>query len=184
MKNTALLLIDLQNDYFEGGKWQLEGTAAAAQQAAKLLALFRQTEQPVIHVRHEFLEEDAPFFSAGSQGAQIHASVAPATGEAIVLKHQINSFKQTELKQILEQQKIEKLVIAGAMSHICIDAAVRAAADYGFDVTVAEDACATLDVEYNGQSVAAARVHTAFMAALDFGYAQVISTDQVLAQLT
>ncbi|MEH6627960.1 MAG: cysteine hydrolase family protein [Motiliproteus sp.] len=183
MKKTALLLIDLQNDYFQGGKWQLNGTEAATQQAAKLLALFRHTEQPVIHVRHEFLDKDAAFFTANSEGAKIHSLVSPIEGETVVLKHQINSFQHTELKQILDQQQIEKLIVAGAMSHICIDAAVRAASDYGYEVSVAQDACATLDLEFNGQSVPAAQVHAAFMAALAFGYAEVIDTEELLTQL-
>lgn len=183
MAKTALLLIDFQNDYFQGGKWQLDGTEAAAEQGAKLLAAFREKNLPVIHVRHEFPTDDAPFFLPGSEGAQIHASVAPLKDEPVVLKQQINCFRDTELKQLVDELGIEHLLIVGAMSHMCIDAGARAAADFGYQVSVAHDACATLDQTFADKTVAAADVHNAYMAALNFAYARVASTDELLADL-
>ena len=76
--------------------------------------------------------------------------------------------------------KVGKLVIAGAMSHMCIDAVTRAAVDFGYECNVAHDACATLDLEFNGETVPAKHVHNAFMAALSFGYSHVDSTDNLL----
>lgn len=183
MSITALLLIDFQNDYFEGGKWQLSGTEAAAEKGAQLLAIFREKKFPVVHIRHEFPSDDAPFFSPGSEGAQIHPSVAALEGEPVVTKSQINSFRDTNLKEILDNAKVENLVIAGAMSHMCIDAATRASNDYGYQCAVAHDACATLDIEFNGVTVAAKDVHAASMAALGFAYATIASTDEILADL-
>ncbi len=183
MATTALLLIDLQNDYFTGGKWQLVGTEAAADKAATLLAKFRQNNQPVVHVRHEFPTDEAPFFLPGSEGAAIHPSVAPQGEEPVILKQQINSFRDTNLHDVLQSQKVEKLVVVGAMSHMCIDAVVRAAVDLGYDVTVAEDACATLALEFNGRTIPAADVHAAYMSALSFGYAEVTTTAAVLEGL-
>lgn len=104
MANTALLLIDFQNDYFptyEGAKWALSGTEAAASNAQNLLAKFREKQLPVIHVRHEFPTEEAPFFLPNSDGAKIHHSLAPIDGEPVVLKQQINSFRDTDLKRYL-----------------------------------------------------------------------------------
>ncbi len=183
MANTALLLIDFQNDYFQGGKWQLVGTEAAAKQGAKLLAAFREKALPVVHVRHEFPTNDAPFFLPGSEGAQIHSSVAPQAGEPVVMKQQINCFRDTELKQLLDEQGIEHLVIVGAMSHMCIDAGVRAAADFGYQVSVAHDACATLDLTFEDKTVPAADVHKAYMSALSFAYGRVASADELLTDL-
>lgn len=183
--NTALLLIDIQNDYFpsfEGAKWALSGTELAAENAAQLLSLFRDKSLPVIHVRHEFPTQEAPFFTPNSDGAKIHSSVAPIDGEPVVLKSEINSFKGTELDAVLKQKGVERLVIVGAMSHMCIDAVVRAAADLGYECHLAHDACATLDLEFNGTTVPAHLVHATFMAALDFGYCNVDST-QSLSQL-
>ncbi|WP_372741928.1 cysteine hydrolase family protein [Neptunomonas sp.] len=180
MTHTALLLIDIQNDYFSKGKLPLSGTEKAAEQAAKLLATFRQQGLPVVHVRHEFLTDDAPFFSKGSEGAKIHHSVTPIEGEPVVLKHKPNSFLNTDLEEILNKLKVQNLIVVGAMSHMCIDAGVRAAADLGFTVSVAHDACATRDLEFNGVTVPAAQVHAAFMAALGSLYASVNSTQELL----
>ncbi|HBF45921.1 MAG TPA: cysteine hydrolase family protein [Psychromonas sp.] len=183
---TALLLIDFQNDYFptySGAKNPLVGTEAAAEQGAKLLAAFRQQGLPVVHVRHEFPTDEAPFFLPGSDGAQIHSSVAAQAGESVILKHQINSFRDTDLKKVLDDAGITKLVIVGAMTHMCIDAVTRAAEDFGYECAVAHDACATLDLEFNGMTVPAAQVHAAFMSALSFAYAKVASADDVIAEL-
>ena len=183
MSDTALLIVDFQNDYFPtfpGAKWPLDNTEAAAANAAKLLAAFRAQGLPVFHIRHEFASTDAPFFQPGSEGAQIHASMAPFEGEAVILKHHVNSFLGTDLQAQLQQRGIKRLFIVGAMSHMCIDAATRAAADLGYECHLAHDACATLAMEWGGIKVPAAQVHAAFMAALQFGYAQVQSTDELL----
>lgn len=99
----------------------------------------------------------------------------------MVLKHFVNSFRETELEAILDQHDIEQLVVVGSMSHMCIDGVTRAAADLGYGVTVIHDACATRDLEFNGVVVPAAQVHAAFMSSLGFAYASVVSTDEFLA---
>lgn len=180
--STALILVDLQNDYFPGGKWMLEGTELAVAKAASLLAHFRSQKLPIFHIRHEFPTADAPFFVPGSSGAEIHPAVAPQPGEPVILKTEINGFKDTDLKQQLDQQGIQNLVICGAMSHICIDALTRAASDFGFQCSVVSDACATLSVEFDGVAVPAATVHAAFMAALQFGYAEVVNAADLIAR--
>lgn len=180
MTKRALILVDVQNDYFPGGKWTLSGIDAAARNAARLLAAARAAGDLIVHIRHESLKPDAPFFVAGSDGAQIHAGVQPRDGEIVVLKNFINAFRKTELKDILDRNDVSKVVICGAMSHFCIDAATRAAADFGYAVTLIHDACATRDLEFNGTTIPAAQVHAAFMAALSQGYATALSTDEFL----
>ncbi|MFJ3447263.1 cysteine hydrolase family protein [Pseudomonas sichuanensis] len=180
MNKQALIIIDIQNDYFPGGKWTLDGAEAAADNAARLLDAARKRGDLVVHVRHEFESSDAPFFTPGSAGARIHHKVEPANNEAVVLKHKVNSFRDTNLKALLDQHDVKALTIAGSMSHMCVDAATRAAADYGYDVTVAHDACATLPLAFDGKQVPAAEVHASAMAALAFAYAKVVSTDELL----
>lgn len=180
MAKQALILVDIQNDYFPSGKWPLVGIEAAADQAAKVLAAFRERADLVVHVRHEFDSADAPFFAPGSEGAKIHGKVASLPGEPVVLKHFVNAFRDTDLKAILDQHGVESLVVVGHMSHMCVDGAVRAAADFGYPVTVLHDACATLDLEFNGVKVPAAQVHAAYMASLAFAYADVVSTAEYL----
>lgn len=181
--NTVLLCVDLQNDYFEGGKFTLSETVAAANNAARLIKAFRDEKMPVVHVRHEFLTKPAPFFAPASEGADIHVSVEPVGDERVITKNNANSFRETDLLAQLKELEATKLVIVGAMSHFCVDATIRAAFDLGFDCTLAHDACATRDLEFNGVAVTAAQVQAAFMAALAMGYGEIISTDDVIAQL-
>jgi len=180
MSKRALLIIDIQNDYFPGGKWTLSGIDAAVDNAARVLAAARERGERVVHVRHEFPDEGAPFFSAGSQGAQIHERVSPIQGEDVILKHQVNAFRDTGLAELLERNGVEELVIVGAMSHMCIDAAARAASDLGYHVTVVHDACASRDLEFGESVVPAEQVHAAYMSALGFAYAKTVSTAELL----
>jgi nicotinamidase-related amidase len=181
MPKRALVLIDVQNDYFPGGKWPLSGIESAADNAARLLAAARAAGDLVVHVRHEFPNSDAPFFTPGSEGAMIHTRVRGQRGEPVVLKHHVNSFRETDLKAILDRHGVEEVVICGAMSHMCVDAGVRAASDLGYKCVVVHDACATHDQEFAGTVVPAAEVHAAFMAALGFGYARLVSTQEYVA---
>lgn len=181
--DTALLLIDFQNDYFPGGKWELDNIDNAAANGAKLLAAFRQQGLPVIHVYHEFESADAPFFLAASEGAKIHPTFTPQTGEPVILKHAANSFKNTSLQADLDSLGIKNLIVVGAMSNICIDAGVRAAADIGYNVSVAQDACTTRDQVFNGVTVPAQQTHAAFMASLSFAYARVEETEILLHEI-
>ncbi|ACK50862.1 isochorismatase hydrolase [Methylocella silvestris BL2] len=181
MAKRALIVVDLQNDYFRDGKFPLIGIEAAARNAARVLAAARAAGDLVVHIRHEFASAGAPFFEPGSAGAQIHESVLNEQGETVIVKNHINSFRETGLKAALERAGVEEIVIIGAMSHMCVDAVTRAANDFGYKVTVVHDACATRDLEFNGVRVEAAKVHAAFMAALGFAYAATPSTDAYLA---
>ncbi|MEO1189829.1 MAG: cysteine hydrolase family protein [Pseudomonadota bacterium] len=181
MTAQALVVIDIQNDYFPGGKWTLHEANKAAENAARLIKNARDTGGIVIHVRHEFLSEDAPFFTPNSDGAKIHDSVLPVGGEDVVLKHKVNAFQDTNLKSILDAKGVKDVTFVGSMSHMCIDAATRAASDFGYNVTVVEDACASRDLEFNGKVVPATEVHAAYMSALGFAYANVTTTDDYLS---
>jgi nicotinamidase-related amidase len=173
---AALLLVDIQNDYFAGGKMALENMDAAAANAARLLAAFRARQAPVFHVRHLSVRPGATFFVPGTPGAELHPAVAPRAGEAVVEKSFPNGFRGTDLEARLRAAGVASLVIAGAMSHMCIDATTRAAFDHGFRCTVAEDACATRDLEFAGRRLPARDVHAAFMAALAAPYAKIAPT--------
>lgn len=181
MSKTALILVDIQNDYFPAGKWEVEGMQAAAENAARLLRYARRHDLTVVHVRHESLLEDPPFFKKGSTGALIHSLVAPHEGELVILKHRPNSFQGTDLRQILEERDISRLMICGAMSQMCIDATSRAACDLGYDVVIAEDACAARAQEFNGVAVPASQVHATIMSALAMAYGDVQKTAEILA---
>lgn len=179
---TALLVIDIQKDYFPGGKFPLVEPLAAAKKAYELLQCFREHGGNHIHIQHISLKPDATFFVRGTEGSDIHDAVAHFEGEPIVYKHYPNSFRETNLLEVLKGWEIERVVITGMMTHMCVDATARAAADFGFQVWVAEDACATRDLEYNGTVIPADHVHKAFLAALK-SYGLVMTSEQVIARL-
>ena len=175
----ALLIIDIQNDYFPGGAMELEGSEAAGAKAAAAIRSFRDRQLPVIHVRHLSVRPGATFFLPGTSGAEIHASVQPAPGETVVEKNFPNSFRNTSLRDELERLNTKDLVIAGMMTHMCVDASVRHAADLGYKVTLLGDACATRAQSYGGETVPAKQVHAAFLAALNGFYAKVVNTHEL-----
>ncbi|MDX5595552.1 cysteine hydrolase family protein [Pseudovibrio sp. SPO723] len=181
MTNKALLIIDVQNDYFPGGAWELVGMEAAAANTAKLIEKTRSAGETVVHVQHVFTGGGAPFFNEGTEGVEIHESCKPLDGEALVQKPKANSFLDTNLKEVLDAAGVEELVVVGAMTQNCIDSTVRAAADLGYKVTVVHDACATRDLELNGEVIPAKAVQASFMAALGFSFASVIDTKAYLA---
>lgn len=181
MSNQALIIVDIQNDYFAGGKWTLHNIDNAAVNAAEVISQFRAQNKPVMHVQHIFDDDNAPLFAKDSDGAEIHPSVQPQEGEPLFVKTTINPFVSTNLFDALRKKNISDVVVIGAMSHMCIDATARAAADLGLKVTVIEDACASKDLEFNGEIVPADQVHKAYMSALGFAYAKVVSTSEWLS---
>ncbi len=179
---TSLLLIDIQNDYFPGGKMELVRPLEAAKQARELLQCFREHGQHHVHIQHVALKPEATFLRPDGHGADIHDSVAHFVGEPLVIKHFPNSFRETNLLELLRAEKTERVVITGMMTHMCVDATARAATDLGFQVIVAEDACATRDLKYGDTVIPAEHVQKAFLAALK-SYGQVMTAEQVIVHL-
>jgi nicotinamidase-related amidase len=179
---TALVLIDLQNDYFPGGSMELVGAESAVAQAASLLEAFRRRALPIFHIQHLAKRPGATFFLPGSTGAEIHASVRPAAGERVVTKHFPNGFRETTLLEDLRAIGVSKLVVAGMMTHLCVDSTVRAAADLGFQCALAHDACATRNLQFAGQTVDATSVQRAFLAALSGSFATIQSAQALCTE--
>ena len=180
---TALLIVDIQNDYFPGGAMEVVGAKAAAAEAARLLATFRQHARPIVHIQHIATRPGATFFLPNTAGVEIHESVRPSPGEVVFPKHFPNSFRETPLLDHLRAVGITELVIAGMMTHMCIDTTTRAAADFGFKCFLAHDACATRALSLNGVHVAAENVQTAYLAALNGLFAKVLSAHELCADL-
>ena len=179
---TALIIIDVQKDYFPGGKYPLVNPLEAAQKAYMLLQCFRERGGHHVHIQHISTEPDAKFFISGDRGTDIHDSVAHFEGEPIVYKHEPNSFLNTNLLDLLKSWETERVVVSGMMTHMCVDATARAASDFGFQVIVAEDACATRDLSYGDTTIPAEYVHKAFLAALK-SYGKVMKSEEILAIL-
>lgn len=172
----ALLIIDVQNDYFPNGKCQLVGAEQALVQIKLILEFFRQNNFPVIHIQHINTRADAIFFLPDTAGAQIHPELAPQPQEHLIIKNTPNSFYQTELLSTLKQLSISSLTVCGMMTHMCIDSTVRAAKDHQIPVHLLYDACATKDLTIMDKRIPAAMVHNAYMAGLNNMFAQIWQT--------
>lgn len=181
--NTALVLIDIQNDYFPGGRMELVGSTEAAAAAARLLSAFRRASWPIFHVRHISTRPGSTFFLPGTPGAEFHESVSPCQGEVVVTKQYPNGFRETGLLDGLRSAEVNGILFCGMMTHMCVDATVRAAFDLGFTCTVSQDACATRDLVFDKTTIPAFQVHGSFLAALAGVYARVKTTDDILANI-
>jgi nicotinamidase-related amidase len=180
---TALILVDIQNDYFPGGAMELVAPAAAAAQAARLLSAFRSRGLPIFHIQHVAIRPGATFFRAGTPGAAIHDSVLPHEIETVVVKNYPSGFRQTTLLEGLRAVGAKDLVVAGMMTHMCVDSTVRAAVDLGFSCSLAHDGCATRGLAFGGANVAAEAVQLAYLAALNGTFAQVQSAKEICDRL-
>lgn len=181
--STALLLIDIQNDYFPGGKMPLDGSLEASQQARAAISAFRQRGLPIVHIQHVSNRPGLACFLPQTSGVELHANVAPLAGERVIQKHYANSFRETPLLGHLRDLQVDQLVIAGMMTHMCVDATTRAAFDFGFACTVLHDACATRALTFENETVPARQVHASFLAALGWVYAKVVSTADYLSSM-
>lgn len=178
--SKALIIIDIQNDYFVDGKMPLIDSDKAGESARLILDKFRLEKSPVVFMQHIASKPSATFFLPDTKGAEIHDNVKPLGAEKVIIKHYPNSFRDTPLLDYLKSLNVTDLVICGMMTHMCIDATVRASKDYGFDITLISDACATKDLEIGGHTVKADDVQASFLAALNYFYATVLTAEQYL----
>ena len=183
MTGTALIIVDIQNDYFPGGAMENVGATEAAKQAALLLDAFRRKSLPIIHIQHISTRPGATFFRPDTPGVEIHQSVAPKPGEALFQKHFPSAFRQTPLLEHLRGEKISKLAIVGMMTHMCIDTTTRAATDLGFQCSLAYDACATRALSFQGVEVPAQSVQAAYLAGLSGLFAKVVPARELAAEV-
>ena len=176
--SRALVIVDIQRDYFPGGNMPLHEPEAAAAKAGQVLETFRAAGDPIVHVQH-LSPAGAGFLEEGSEGAEIMAPVTPRDDETLITKRAPNSFLDTDLEQHLRGLGVDEVVVTGMMTSMCVDATTRAGADLGFKMTLVPDACAAPDLEFGGRQVAAQDVHASFVAALGQFYATVTPADQL-----
>jgi nicotinamidase-related amidase len=182
-ERPILVIVDIQNFYFAGGQLPLVGPLEAARSARQLLDFFRAKKWPVVHVRHGRKPQSGETVEPSDPQYVIHELVAPLPGEPVITKRFANSFRDTTLLDTLKNLGGKKLVICGMQTQMCVEAAVRAADDLGFAVTLVHDACATRDLTFGGQTVPARTVHLAVLAALNGSYGRVLSLAETLIDL-
>ena len=169
----ALLIIDVQNDYFPGGANELSHPFEAEKRIRELIVESRSCGRPVIYIQH-FNPPGDTFFLEGTFGAEISERIKPQAEDKVIIKRYPNSFLETELDEYLKSLRVDTLIVCGMMTHMCVDTTVRAAMDYGYQVKLAANACATMDLTLNGETIPAETVQKAFIAALDGVFATVI----------
>jgi len=175
----ALVLVDIQQDYFPDGAFPLVEPFAAATAARTVLDAFRASRELIVHIFHTSTDPTATFLRPGTSGSDFHELVEPAAGETVLEKHHPNSFINTGLQTILADARVTELVIVGMMSSMCIDSTTRAAHELGYTCTVVFDACAAPDLRYGDTVVAGMSVHAAFMAALDGSFATLAKSSSI-----
>ena len=174
LKDAALVMIDCQNTY-RRGIMQLEGVEPAILEAQKLLEMARDLKVPVIHIQHD-AGAGSPYDVRAEIG-MISPEVAPIAGEAVITKHYPNAFIQTELDQQLKALGVHNIVLAGFMTHMCINSTAHGGFNLGYAPTVVASATATRALPASdGSVVPAAAVHAAALAATRDLYAVVVDT--------
>ena len=175
----ALLIIDVQNDYFPGGNCELHEPEAALKAIKRLLEHFREKGLPVYYIQH-IAAKDAAFFAPDTEGVKIHEGIHPLETEKVFSKHYPNSFYETGLLAELEKASVSELVVCGMMTHMCVDTTVRVAKDFGYPVTLIENACATKRLEWNGEEIPADIVQKVFMASMNHKFAEIMTDEDFL----
>lgn len=183
MKNTVLLIIDIQNDYFPDGKFPLDNMTSVSQKARDVLLAVRESKLPVIHIQHQFMNQDAPLLVKGTSGVDIYNDVKPLANETVIIKHYPNAFKDTNLKEKLEEYQCKNLVVMGAMAQMCVDATVRAALDFGYQTTIIHDAVASRSVQFLETDVSASSIQASIMWALSFAGGNVLNSSKFITSI-
>jgi nicotinamidase-related amidase len=180
MKNTALILIDIQNGFDDLSYWGgARNNAEAEENASTLLAAWRQEKRPVFHIKHNS-SNPVSLLRAGQPGNEIKEIVRPSHGEPVIGKNVNSAFIGTDLKDQLEQRGVKSIVLAGLTTDHCVSTTARMGANYGFNVTVVADATATFDREYNGKKFGAELIHQTALASLQGEFATIVNTRELL----
>ncbi len=175
LKGSALVMIDLQNTYREG-VMRLVGVEPAIVEAQKLLRRARDAGVPVFHVQHD-AGPGSPYDLATSIGT-ISAEVAPEDGEAVIVKKYPSAFVGTDLEARLQAAGVKNVILAGFMTHMCVNSTARGAFNLGFNPTVVAATTATRDLPaVDGSIVAADALQAASLAALADLFAVVVARE-------
>jgi nicotinamidase-related amidase len=132
------------------------------------------------HSQHIDIAHRLPFFQPDTFGIEFHEKVKPLANEAHFIKHSPNAFHEPRLLEYLNENSISNLTICVMMTHMCVDATVRAAKDYGFNIELLSDGCATTDMLFKNHIIELDLVHHSFIGALEQYYASIISSDKLI----
>jgi len=181
---SALLLIDWQLGFDVPEVWGgARNNPQAESNALRLLAAWRGTQQPVFHIRHDSLSPDS-LLRVEARGGGFKPGFEPETGEAEIIKRVNSSFIGTSLETDLRSLGVRHLTVAGLTTNHCVSTTVRMAGNFGFDVNLVGEACATFDRRAaNGTLFPAQLVHDLSLANIDGEFCRVVTVEMALEQL-
>lgn len=180
LSDAALIMVDCQNTY-RHGVMQLEGVEAAIMQARTLLEMARAAKSPIFHIQHD-AGPGSPYDLSAESGA-ISSEVAPRDGEPVIVKNFPNAFVQTDLEARLKALGVQNLVLAGFMTHMCINSTARGAFNLGYAPTIVAGATATRALPgADGATVSAQAMHEAALAAVRDLFAVVVASPAQLGR--
>jgi nicotinamidase-related amidase len=174
LDESVLIMIDCQNTYTRG-VMELDGVTAALDEAAALLERARSAGIPIIHIQHD----DGPdsLYDINGESGAIVTSVAPRDDEPVVVKNYPNAFVQTQLQETLASLGVPNLVLAGFMTHMCVNSTARGAFNLGYAPTVVASATATRALPgLQGDPMPASTIQDASLAAMADLFAVVVPT--------
>jgi len=170
--NRALLVIDVQNEYFTGA---LPITHPAGHLEQILTAMDTAASRvPVVVVQHHFTDSDKPFFQKGTPSWELHPEVNSRPHDLLIEKTLPGSFTGTPLEEWLRQREIETVAIAGYMTHMCCDTTARQAVHRGMKVEFLQDATGTLDLSNTAGEVKAEELHRSILCAQQMMLSEVL----------
>ncbi|HYG57404.1 MAG TPA: cysteine hydrolase family protein [Symbiobacteriaceae bacterium] len=181
--SLALLVIDVQNDYFhDSGPYLLPDREPALACIHALLTGARAKGVPIFHIVHEQLAPDASYFRTGSEGAAIHSSIEVLPGEVKVLKHFPGSFWQTPLEAYLRRAGADTVIVCGFMTQMCCDTTTRQARERAFKTWFCSDATTARSLTYNGITVSHRQVHETTLAVMS-QFGRVATAAEIIADM-
>lgn len=177
-KHTALLVIDFQNEYFEGSL-PIPNGISALRNTQRLIDFSDQHGMPVFHVRH-VAPSDSPVFADGGVLAEFHPDLRPAPNHSVLHKTSVSVFATTDLDRRLKSLGVQTLIVTGLMTHACVAGAARDAVPLGYNVIVVDDACATRDLDTADGVLPHEVLHRSALATIDDTFGEIMTTAQLL----
>ena len=177
--SAALLLVDLQRA-IDHPSWGVRNNPGAEENVARLLAHWRRSSRPVIHVRHVSRFPESTYRD-GQPGVEFKDAALPLPGEPVITKHVPCAFIGTTLEAMLRDRAINDVVMAGVITNNSVEATARVAGDLGFRTIVVSDATFTFGrADYRGVFRSAEEVHAMSLANLQGEYAEIVPTDEII----
>ena len=183
-RKPALLLIDIQKGFEDEDYWGGNRNNKDAEiKSGQILNQWRALNLPVFHIRHSSQNPNSKLH-ASHKGFEIHDSVKPISGEPVITKNVNSAFIGTDLKEQLDEQGINTLVIVGLTTNHCVSTTTRMAGNYGYHTILISDATATFDrMGINGEKYSSEIIHLATLANLKDEFAEILDTDQLLRNI-